>query len=428
MIVICGKCRQHNEIEDQDEFDSSICTRCSARLKVGRTDQKHLLQDNLTSKPIWFVKIGTKVSGPISWKSMEMLVDSGKLSLEDEIWSVDEPKPKKLAELNLVREKIEEHFKTHEYSTSMPAVNKTSKRIDWIDWWYLDESGTHGPVSVEQLKLLIKSRRISRDAHVRFSGLNRWIPLKTGVDVIRGRIKAESLIQQKSSSLNLDEITANGLFFRNPEKTRGPLCLEDFIHILETEEFELDDEVWMDNESGWVTLEAFLPTIDPNHSIHRIVKEREKEDLMTEEEKSEEIESECPHCYSIRTVRKEELHSWRLCSYCHEPYRVKEYRAPKVRNRYMSTGSEVIGIMTFPFKVFDLLSYYVEGLGRHGMDFFIRNGILFILAGLYCFFHFWFSDPTKMDSPDRVFEEIEILGAGFVLIFVGMVLWATPKS
>ncbi len=95
-------------------------------------------------------------------------------------------------------------------------------------------------------------------------------------------------------------------------------------------------------------------------------------------------------------------------------------------------ATEVLGIFALPVRillaVIDFVHYYLEGISRDSIDLFLKNGILFILIGLYCFYHFWFSDPTKMDSPDRVFEEKEILAVGMISILIGLVLWTAPKS
>lgn len=431
MIVICGKCRLQNQIPDDSKETEIKCRSCSTELVIPSTREQFYLDEAITSKPIWYLKIGRKDSGPVSWKSIEFLVESGKLTSEDTIWTNDDPQPRKISEIPSLKEKIDEYYENADENATTTGRKLVNKRLEGIPWWFLDEDGEHGPFSTNSFKSLIKNRKIPKSAFVRCEGLKRWISLSEGIEILAGRKRVESLIEQRALKFDLSQMET-GLFYRNEEGSRGPLCMEDFIEILKTEDIHAEDEIWFDHESGWITLEDWLSQIDPEHTVHKILKDRSYSELASHDDENGSIESQCPHCQEITEMERSLLNHWKLCNSCHNPYRIREYSETRRKKRSQVAATEVLGIFALPVRillaVIDFVHYYLEGISRDSIDLFLKNGILFILIGLYCFYHFWFSDPTKMDSPDRVFEEKEILAVGMISILIGLVLWTAPKS
>ena len=396
------------------------------RLAEKQAESEYEFSNELLAKPHWFVKKGFAVDGPIALESLEMLVDSGEISTDSEVWTVENETPVKLVNISFNRDQIKRFYKEAEQKKQ--KIEKSEKpQQDDRKWWYQIGNETYGPVSVEQLKNLIRERKVPNNSQVRFTGLSGWVPLKTGIDVMKGFVKHDTLISKQATIHEITKATASEVFYRNYEKTRGPLSIEDFISILEGEDFEMDDEVWFDSNTGWITIQDWLPTIEPGHAIHEIVREKEMKQYLPDEAESEVVRSQCPNCMEMRTVEKDKLRSWQICSNCRESYMIREYVPAKKKNRYFQKWAEVMGVMAFPFRVLDFICFHVLGIGRSSADSFLKNGVVFMIAGLFCFFYFWFADPTKLDSPDRIFEEIELLGGGMVLILIGMVMWAAPR-
>ena len=157
MIVICGKCRLQNQIPDDSKETEIKCRSCSTELVIPSTREQFYLDEAITSKPIWYLKIGRKDSGPVSWKSIEFLVESGKLTSEDTIWTNDDPQPRKISDIPSLKEKIDDYYENADENATTTGRKLVNKRLEGILWWFLDEDGEHGPFSTNSFASSISS-------------------------------------------------------------------------------------------------------------------------------------------------------------------------------------------------------------------------------------------------------------------------------